>query len=101
MEKKKNYQIAVLGSSNKGNYGHHLDIAFQGSKNAQITAIGDENKEGLIQKGRELKCINLYTNLEDSLKVATVAQNIARGTEDHKEGVRAFLEKRKPNFKGR
>ena len=44
---------------------------------------------------------SLYTNLEDSLKVATVAQNIARGTEDHKEGVRAFLEKRKPNFKGR
>ena len=44
---------------------------------------------------------SLYTNLEDSLKIASVAQNIARGTEDHKEGVRAFLEKRKPNFKGR
>ena len=65
MEKKKNYQIAVLGSSNKGNYGHHLDIAFQGFKNVQITAIGDENKEGLIQKGRELKCVNLYTNFEE------------------------------------
>ena len=44
---------------------------------------------------------SLYTNLEDSLKVASVAQNIARSTEDHKEGVKAFLEKRKPNFKGR
>lgn len=44
---------------------------------------------------------SLYTDLEDSLKVASVAQNIARSTEDHKEGVKAFLEKRKPNFKGR
>ena len=44
MEKKKNYQIAVLGSSNKGNYGHHLDIAFQDLK-CTTTAIGDENKE--------------------------------------------------------
>ena len=43
----------------------------------------------------------LYTDLEESLQVATAAQAIARETEDHKEGVRAFLEKRKPEFKGR
>ena len=48
----------------------------------------------LVQKGLE-------TNLRDSLALSHVAQEQARGTEDHKEAVRAFLEKRRPEFKGR
>jgi enoyl-CoA hydratase/carnithine racemase len=40
-------------------------------------------------------------DLAEHLMQASRAQNLARQTEDHKEGVRAFLEKRKPNFKGR
>lgn len=40
-------------------------------------------------------------DLAEHLTQASRAQSLARQTEDHKEGVRAFLEKRKPNFKGR
>jgi enoyl-CoA hydratase/carnithine racemase len=43
----------------------------------------------------------LETNLRDSLELAHAAQEQARATEDHKEAVRAFLEKRQPNFQGR
>jgi len=43
---------------------------------------------------------SLHTNLEESLKLAGPAQDIARQTYDHKEGVKAFVEKRKPNFTG-
>ena len=44
---------------------------------------------------------SLYTDLRESLEIAGAAQTVARQTEDHKEGVRAFVEKRKPVFKGR
>ena len=44
---------------------------------------------------------SLHTDLEESLKLAGPAQNIARRTSDHKEGVRAFVEKRQPRYIGR
>ena len=43
----------------------------------------------------------LETNLRESLDIAHVAQEQARSTQDHKEAVQAFLEKRRPEFKGR
>ena len=43
---------------------------------------------------------SLYTDFAKSLRLATPAQAIARETEDHREGVRAFVEKRKPLYKG-
>ena len=39
--------------------------------------------------------------LAEHMTVATRAQTLARQTDDHREGVRAFIEKRQPQFKGR
>lgn len=44
---------------------------------------------------------SLETNFQESLEIAHTAQEVARQTEDHKEAVRAFLEKRQPEFKAR
>ena len=44
---------------------------------------------------------SLELDFEESLDLAHVAQEQVRKTEDHKEAVQAFLEKRTPNFKGR
>jgi enoyl-CoA hydratase/carnithine racemase len=44
---------------------------------------------------------SLHIGLAESLRLAGPAQEIARQTEDHKEGVRAFVEKRIPVYKGR
>src|SRR4029434_4076341 len=40
-------------------------------------------------------------DLAEHLAQAARAQQLARQTEDHKEGARAFLEKRQPRFTGR
>ena len=44
---------------------------------------------------------SLETDFEESLEIAEVAQEQAQRTQDHKEAVQAFLEKRQPNFQGR
>lgn len=44
---------------------------------------------------------SLDTDLPDSLRLAGPAQNLARRSYDHKEGIRSFVEKRAPNFIGR
>ena len=44
---------------------------------------------------------SLQTDFEKSMRLAGVAQEIARRTDDHREGIRAFVEKLKPEFTGR
>jgi enoyl-CoA hydratase/carnithine racemase len=41
-----------------------------------------------------------HNDLLTQLEFESFAQGVCRGSEDHREGVRAFLEKRPAQFKG-
>ena len=43
---------------------------------------------------------NLESDLRQALEFETFAQNICFDTDDAKEGIRAFVEKRSPSFQG-
>ena len=68
-----------------------LDLARQ-------IAAGPTYSMALIKK---LVQRSLQVGFAESLRLAGPAQSLARRTDDHKEGVRAFVEKRTPRYVGR
>lgn len=65
---------------------------------AQRLAQGPTRAYGLI---KELMYRSLDSDLQTSLQLEGEMQDMAMGTADHREGVRAFLEKRPANYTGR
>jgi 2-(1,2-epoxy-1,2-dihydrophenyl)acetyl-CoA isomerase len=65
---------------------------------AQRLAQGPTRAYGLI---KELMYRSLDSDLQTSLQLEGKMQDIAMGTADHRESVRAFLEKRHANYTGR
>lgn len=54
-----------------------------------------------IQLAKRLAYHSLETNMSDALELAESAQLVCQATEDAREGPRAWVEKREPQFKGR
>ncbi len=54
-----------------------------------------------IRLARRALYRNAESDLQSSLEFETFAQNICSETDDAREGIRAFVEKREPNFAGR
>lgn len=67
-------------------------------KTAQKLALMPTKGIGLTKKGLNASMSN---NLDRQLQLEDDLQTQAGNTEDYQEGVNAFLDKRKPNFKGK
>jgi 2-(1,2-epoxy-1,2-dihydrophenyl)acetyl-CoA isomerase len=74
------------------------------SLNEQVTEIASRIANGPLTSYRYMKAnVNLAMNTDFRTLLDREAETHLRCgmTEDHQEGVRAFMEKRQPNFKGR
>ena len=102
------YMLQYTGDAVEAQEAHRLGMISKVTPHAELMdttmelarrlASGPTYSMSLIKK---LVQESLFKNLEESLLLAGPAQNIARSTFDHKEGVRAFVEKRQPVYKGR
>ena len=76
----------------------HDQLMDEAMKLAGVIAAGPSVAVELTKRGLQR---SLENDLETQLDYESYAQNICRQTEDHREGIRAFAEKRKPVFKGK
>ena len=70
------YKVGVLGSTNRGNYGHGLDTAWLAIDSTNIVAVSDDNKAGMASAARRLKvdkAFSDYRRLMDEVDVDIVA----------------------------
>jgi enoyl-CoA hydratase/carnithine racemase len=75
---------------------------------AQLMPVARQWAERMCQSGplqlravKEAMIRGYNVPLEESLRIEKDMLNRIRGTEDYMEGARAFVEKRKPNWKGK
>jgi enoyl-CoA hydratase/carnithine racemase len=71
------------------------------AKATEIAATIAQNGPFAVRQAKKAIAYGLETDLDTAMILAIEAYNATVVTEDRLEGVRAFNEKRKPNFKGR
>jgi len=64
----KNYRVAVIGRTGKGNYGHGLDVVWNDFPNCKVVAVADENEAGGKAAAERLKAPAVYTDYQKMLR---------------------------------
>ena len=81
-------------------YAFYADAEFESKSLELAKSISEMPTKGL---GYTKKLLNnsLNNTLEEQLDLEAETQALSAKSEDHKEGIQAFLEKRKPVFTGK
>jgi predicted dehydrogenase len=99
----KNYRVAVIGHTGRGDYGHGLDVVWKAFPNVEVVALADANEAGRAKAATKLGVKNAYADYEEMLdkekpQLVSVA---ARHLDQHRDmvvacaraGASVFLEK--------
>src|SRR5437016_1870119 len=99
----RNYRVAVIGRTGKGNYGHGLDLVWKQLENVEIVAVADENDRGRTAAAQHLRARQAYADYRSMLEkerpqIVSVAD---RWLDQHRDmvlacaraGANIFLEK--------
>src|SRR6266853_144694 len=62
------YRVAVIGRTGRGNYGHCLDIVWRQFDNVTILAVADENEQGRLAAQKRIGARNVYADYREMLK---------------------------------
>lgn len=88
------YRVAVIGHTGRGNYGHGLDVVWNAFSNVQMAAVADANEKGRAAAQQRLKAKSAYADYRDMLKkerpqIVSVA---TRFLDEHRDMVVACAE---------
>src|SRR5687767_4146567 len=64
----RNFKVAVIGRTGRGDYGHGLDAVWRQVDNVQIVAVADENEAGRQAAQRRLAAPNAYADYREMLQ---------------------------------
>jgi predicted dehydrogenase len=64
----RNYRIAVIGRTGRGNYGHGLDVVWRAFNNVQIVAVADDDERGRQAAQRRLGAPRAYADYREMLR---------------------------------
>jgi predicted dehydrogenase len=63
----RSYRVGIIGSTQRGGYGHGMDTAFKDADLFEVVAIADDDPAGLAATGKRLGVAKLYGNYRDML----------------------------------
>jgi predicted dehydrogenase len=63
----KRLRVGIIGSTNRGGYGHGMDTAFKDTELFEVVAIADDDPAGLTATGKRLGAARLYADYREML----------------------------------
>jgi predicted dehydrogenase len=61
------YRVGIIGSTQRGGYGHGIDTAFKDGERFNVVAIADDDPAGLKAIGKRLGVTSLYADYREML----------------------------------